>query len=218
MDEPTYLDLAAWPRRETFEYFRHYARPHFGVCTRVDVAPLKAWLAARDGVSLAVACHWLALRGALQVEAFRYRIEGPRVRVHGRVGASTVVLRDDDSIGFATLPWCEHFDTFARQARTAIDAARRPQPMNPLDDDASLLHFTTLPWVHFTAFTHARGGAPDDSTPKFAFGRCDAEGARLWMPLGIEVHHALMDGLHVGRFVQGFEEALADPAAVFGGG
>jgi chloramphenicol O-acetyltransferase type A len=33
------------------------------------------------------------------------------------------------------------------------------------------------------------------------------------MPLSVEVHHALMDGLHVGQFVQGFEAALADPMA-----
>jgi len=31
------------------------------------------------------------------------------------------------------------------------------------------------------------------------------------MPLSVEVHHALMDGLHVGRFVQGFEAAMLDP-------
>ena len=33
------------------------------------------------------------------------------------------------------------------------------------------------------------------------------------MPLSVEVHHALMDGLHVGRLVQGLEDRLQDPAA-----
>ena len=33
------------------------------------------------------------------------------------------------------------------------------------------------------------------------------------MPLSVEVHHALMDGLHVGRFVEGFEAALQEPQA-----
>jgi chloramphenicol O-acetyltransferase type A len=31
------------------------------------------------------------------------------------------------------------------------------------------------------------------------------------MPISIEVHHALMDGLHVGRYLNRLEEALADP-------
>ena len=37
-----------------------------------------------------------------------------------------------------------------------------------------------------------------------------------WMPPSVEVHHALMDGLHVGRYVQAFEAALAAPEAWLG--
>jgi chloramphenicol O-acetyltransferase type A len=29
----------------------------------------------------------------------------------------------------------------------------------------------------------------------------------------VEVHHALMDGLHVGRYVQALEAAMAEPMA-----
>jgi chloramphenicol O-acetyltransferase type A len=35
------------------------------------------------------------------------------------------------------------------------------------------------------------------------------------MPLNIEVHHALVDGLHVGRFVQGLEALLAAPESLY---
>ena len=48
-------------------------------------------------------------------------------------------------------------------------------------------------------------------------GRIDAVGsgtsARQWMPLSVEVHHALMDGLHAGSFIQGFEAAMREPLA-----
>jgi chloramphenicol O-acetyltransferase type A len=47
--------------------------------------------------------------------------------------------------------------------------------------------------------------------PKLAFGHIQADGARLWLPFSVEVHHALMDGLHVGRYVQAFEAALQQP-------
>jgi chloramphenicol O-acetyltransferase type A len=50
--------------------------------------------------------------------------------------------------------------------------------------------------------------------PKIAFGRIEPEGdgGKQWMPLSLEVHHALVDGLHVGRYVQALEAALATPA------
>ena len=75
------------------------------------------------------------------------------------------------------------------------------------------MYFTALPWLHFTSFSHARRWGQEDAIPRFAFGRADADGARLWMPFSVEVHHALMDGVHVGRYVQDFEAALREPQA-----
>ena len=37
-----YLDLAAWPRRATFEFFRGFDKPYFNVCVRLDVTALVA--------------------------------------------------------------------------------------------------------------------------------------------------------------------------------
>jgi chloramphenicol O-acetyltransferase type A len=33
----------------------------------------------------------------------------------------------------------------------------------------------------------------------------------MLMPFSVEVHHALMDGLHVARYVARIEEMLAEP-------
>ena len=46
-----------------------------------------------------------------------------------------------------------------------------------------------------------------------SFGRITDDGVHQWLPMSVEVHHGLMDGLHVGRYVQGFEAALAEPDA-----
>jgi chloramphenicol O-acetyltransferase type A len=211
----SYLDFERWARRDTFDYFRGFDKPFFNVCVRLDAAPLRAALTARGGGGLGLACYFVALRLANEHEAFRYRIEGERVRVHAAVDGSTTVLRDDgDSFGFADLDYVSDFDRFVERGRAAIETARRTHaPLDPKPDDTARIHFTTLPWLHFTSFSHARNWGREDSVPKFAFGRADSDGTRLWLPLSVEVHHALMDGLHVGRFVQDFEAALREPAA-----
>ena len=208
---PIYLDLARWPRRDTFEFYRGFDKPYFNLCTRLDVAALKA--AVREGgASLSLACHYIALRLANEIEPFRYRLEGGRVRVHPVVHGSTTVLRDDGSFAFADLRYEARFADFAASGAPVIAAARQGR-FDPHGDSTAVLHFTTLPWVHFTSFSHARNWGREDSVPKFAFGRIDADGERRWMPMSVEVHHALMDGLHVGRFVQAFEAALGEPRA-----
>jgi chloramphenicol O-acetyltransferase type A len=219
---PEYLDTRNWPRRAAFEHFSRFELPFFSLCTRLDVAPLKAALGrrpSRGGLSLA--CHYAALRAANAEPAFRLRLEGPdesaRVRIHSRVDASTTVLRDDESFGFATLRWQPGFAAFCEAGAAALQAVRdgppgfHETPPDPGDADAALMYFTTLPWVHFTSFAHARPLGTADSVPRIAFGRIDADGARQWLPVALDVHHALMDGLHAGRYLQALEAAFAQP-------
>lgn len=211
---PTLLDLAHWPRRQAFEHFRTFEQPFFSVCTRVDVARLEALVRGRQQGSLTLAAYFIALELANRIEAFRYRLQGDQVRVHASVHGSTTVLRDDGSLGFATLERDDDFAAFASVAGRQIQAVRSGRaPFAPGGPEEAVVYFTSLPWVHFTSFTHARSGGGHDSIPRLAFGRIDSEGPRRWMPLAIDVHHALMDGVQVGDFVQRFEAALAEPQA-----
>jgi chloramphenicol O-acetyltransferase type A len=197
------------------EYFRGFDKPYFSLCARVDVAALERRIAALGaGASLALGYHFIALKLANTIEPFRLRLEGGQVMVDDVVHGSTTVLRGDGSFGFAALALHEDFVRFAAAARQTIEAARTGAvPFEPGRTDAAVIYFTTLPWVHFTSFSHARNWGREDSIPRFAFGRIDAEEARRWLPVSIEVHHALMDGVHVGEFVQRFEAALAEPSA-----
>jgi chloramphenicol O-acetyltransferase type A len=76
-----------------------------------------------------------------------------------------------------------------------------------------LIYFTVLPWVSFTSFAHARTPGRGESVPRIAFGKFINENERIMLPISVEVHHALMDGLHVGRYLNGLEEALREPEA-----
>ncbi|HEV2905560.1 MAG TPA: CatA-like O-acetyltransferase [Pyrinomonadaceae bacterium] len=44
-----------------------------------------------------------------------------------------------------------------------------------------------------------------------AFGKFSKDDNRTWLPISIEVHHALMYGLHVGRFLEQMQNALMKP-------
>jgi hypothetical protein len=95
-------------------------------------------------------------------------------------------------------------------------AAGQPPP-EPEPEAPTLVHCTTLPWLHFTSFTHARDPAQGTDNPKLAFGQLRQAEARWWLPLCVDVHHALVDGVHVGRFVQAFEALLQSPDDWLGG-
>jgi chloramphenicol O-acetyltransferase type A len=135
-----YLDLAAWPRRDAFNFFRGFDKPYFNACVRLDVAQLKAALAARGRGGLALAYHFIALCLANRLSPFRLRLEGQRVRVrtqhHGAARGRPFACPADYQDGFSRLA-----------AHSAARAQRgRPAPFEPRLDDTAVIHFT-LPAV-----------------------------------------------------------------------
>jgi len=207
-----YLDVTSWARRDLFEFFRGYDKPYFNVCVQLDITELQALLRKRPGSSVSLAYHYLALRIANEVEPFRYRLRDGKVLVHDVIHGATTVLLSNESFAFAYFDYTADYRKFSADAQGVITEVKREGTFKsrPTDD---LIHFTTLPWVSFTSFSHARNWGQEDSVPKITFGKFTNEGKRVLMPFSVEVHHALMDGLHVGRYLSRLEAALADPEA-----
>ena len=82
--------------------------------------------------------------------------------------------------------------------------------LEPADHRDDLIHFSVLPWISFTSVSHARRLGTNDSVPKIMFGKHYEAGERRRMPVSIEAHHSLVDGLHVGRFFARFQALLDD--------
>jgi chloramphenicol O-acetyltransferase len=47
--------------------------------------------------------------------------------------------------------------------------------------------------------------------PRFAFGKVFGDPSLRQMPLAVQGHHALMDGVHVGKFYTQIQEYLLEP-------
>ena len=209
-----YLDLANWARRDVFEFFRGFDKPYFNICTSLDVTRLLKFLRGRPNVSVSLAYHYFALRMANEIEPFRYRLREGKVFVHDVIHGATTVLLPNETITFAYFNYQDDFAKFVGEAERAIKETQSGDgALRPRASDDGRVHFTTLPWVSFTSFSHARNWGREDSEPKIAFGKFTSENERTLLPISVEVHHALMDGLHVGRFLTGLEEALVEPEA-----
>ena len=222
---PRWLDLDGWGRRHHFEFFRHYDQPFFGICADVDVTKLYETRRAPDPPSFFVAALYSSLKAANDIEEFRYRLRKDRVLIHDVIHGGSTVLRDDETFGFAYFDFDPDFSVFASGAGRILKEAQGSS--GELDEQAErddLIHYSVIPWVTFTAFSHAWRRKPDDSVPKIVFGKHFDGGGRRKMPVSVEVHHALMDGLHTGRFFDRFQnylddaDALTEPGSGRGGG
>ena len=207
---PRYIDLANWSRRELFEFFIDYTNPYFNICALVDVTELVSFVHGRPDLRISLALHYFALRVANEIEPFRFRLKDGKVIVHDVINGGTTVMLPNESFSYAYFAYHEDFERFLSEAEQAIKRVQAEGSLKPTMRD-DLIYFTTLPWVSFTSFAHARNRGRGDSVPRIAFGKFMKENERTMLPISVEVHHALMDGLHVGRYLTALEEALAEP-------
>ena len=208
---PTYLDLATWPRREVFEFYRNFDKPYFNICTRLDVTNLLNELRQHPGVSVALTYHYFALKAANEIEQFRYRLRDGQVLVHEVINGGTTLMLPNETFTLVYFDYAKTFKEFIGPAQRAIEETKKDAAFKPKHEDDARIHCTTLPWISFTSFSHARNWRREDSVPKISFGKFTREHDRMLMPFSVEVHHALVDGLHVGRYVARIEELLAQP-------
>ena len=203
-----FVDLSTWKRRDHYLWFRHYEQPFFSVTVDVDVTTVWNASRKRGAPSFFLSSVFLMLKAANHVEAFRLRLRPRGVWRHDRVAVGPTIMRLDETFGFARLEPASTLKQFVAHANTAITEAARQtglkEPKNATDD---IVFHSVLPWLRFTAFTNALPGK-GDSIPRIVFGRCAREGRRMKMPVAVEVHHALVDGLDVARFFERFSDEL----------
>lgn len=204
-----YIDLETWPRRGHFEWLKAFDMPHFSICANMDITAFKRGV-EESGISFTVAVVYLIARVANDVPEFRQRIRGDAVVEHDMVHPSTTYLTEGDLFSFCHMPYDEEYAIFAERAAQQIALVKeRPS----IEDEAGrddLLFLTSIPWVSFTGFIHPMRLSPD-CIPRIAWGKFFPEGERLKMPLSVQAHHALVDGLHMGRYYEIMQTYLDHP-------
>ena len=214
MDEPRRIDLAQWPRREAYELFRGFGFPYVSLTADVDVGRVRAALRRRRA-SFTIGLVYVLARAANEVPEFRQRMRGADVVEHDVVHPSITVLAEDGTFRFVTLQYWPEFLRFASDAADRIARARRSASLWSEPDRDDLLFMTAVPWVAFTAMVHPVPLDPADSVPRIAWGKYRDVAGRTVMPLNVQAHHALVDGVHVGQFFEATERLLVEADEVF---
>ena len=210
-----HINLETWPRREQFRFFNAWDYPHFSLCANVDLTAFYPVVKQR-GISFNVATVYVLARAANAIPEFRYRIRVGEVVEHEVVHPATTILVNEDLFSFCTIDYTEDFSLFAARAAEQIAYVQEHPTVKDEPGQDDLLYLTAIPWVSFTSFMHPLDLSPVDSVPRFAWGKFFEDGEFLKMPLNVQAHHALMDGIHMGRFYKKVQDYLRHPGSVLG--
>ena len=201
------LDLNTWNRKEHFLFFKQMEEPFFGVTVPIDctIAYTKA---KAMGMSFFTYYLHKTLIAVNNIKAFRYRIIDDNVFIFDQIDASATILREDKTFGFSLMEYSEDIDKFAEITKNEIARIQNTTGLITRDFSENLIHFSAVPWVNFTSYSHARSFTFPDSCPKISFGKMMEENGKKTMQMSVHVHHGLVDGYDVGLFISAFEELM----------
>jgi chloramphenicol O-acetyltransferase type A len=207
------IDLETWPRRVHFNFFKNMDMPHFNLTANVDITAFYPLVKQRQ-LSFTVAIIYILSRAANEIQEFRLRIEGDQVVDYEVVHPSTTILIEDDIFSFSFFEYTEDFSEFAEKAAERIEYVKSNLILEDEPDVNKYLFMTSIPWVSFTSMMHPIHLSPADSVPRICWGKFFKEGESMKMPLGVQAHHAVMDGIHMGRYFIKVQEYLDQPEGI----
>lgn len=202
----TVIDIDRWKRRDQYHFFKNFETPWFNVTAPVDVTQLLK-NSRENGHPFSLSSVFHALQCINEIDELRYRIQGDEVLDFKSINAGVTILQPDETFMYCTLQNDDHHDRFITDSKAAIAEQKRSRGFEPhirLD----MVFFSILPRVAFSGISHAMNQSPTIFIPRIVFGKYHEVNGRMEMPVSLQVHHALADGLHVSKFFEQFQQRI----------
>ena len=209
-----WIELDSWNRKRHFEMFKDMDFPHYNLSAEVEVSNALAFCKSHK-LSSFVFMLYLITRTANQIENFRYRIREGAVCLHDKVNPSFTVLDEEDLYYHCSVEFLKDLSKFNEHCTKQISISKANKTLLDTVGRDDLLYMSCLPWIKYTSASHAMHLSPVDSVPRFYWGKYEKQMEQVSMPFSCQVHHALVDGVHVGKFFQLFQQYLLNPEILF---
>ncbi|MEW5819350.1 MAG: chloramphenicol acetyltransferase [Cyanobacteriota bacterium] len=210
----TIIEIDNWPRKEIYNFFKTYEIPYFSLCANLDITEAYQYCKQKN-ISFSKIIVYLSTRIANNIKEFRYRIKDNAIIEYNIVDPSFTILITSETFNFCTVNYCEDTIEFINRTETKIEELKNKNNLasEPVRDD--LIYMTCIPWVSFTSIGHPVRLKNPDSIPRVAWGKYFKENDRLKMPYNIQAHHAIIDGIHLGKFFESIQNYLSNPESIF---
>jgi chloramphenicol O-acetyltransferase type A len=106
------------------------------------------------------------------------------------------------------MEYFEDMAKFMKQARIEVERVKKERGLKFPTSEENIIHYSTIPWADFTSINHARRLDIGRSIPKITFGKITRDRDQMFLPVDVHANHAVMDGFHVGKFINRFQELL----------
>jgi chloramphenicol O-acetyltransferase type B len=199
------IDFETWKRKEYCQIYRMAVQPQYCVSFELDVTNFKKNV-KKNNWPFTLAFIFAVAKCANEIEEFRYRFLDGEVVLYESIDTSFTYLdKETELFKVVNVPLQDTLDKFVQLASVMAEK-QKEHFTGPVEND--VYQFSALPWLTFTHISHTDFGNREKAQPIFAWGRYYEKEGKFMMPFAVQVHHAFVDGIHIGKLANKLQQYL----------
>lgn len=199
------IDINNWERKQHYEIYRQFANARYDITLELDVTNLVRFVKKNKLSFTLTVIHTIA-KCANGIDEFRMRIENDEPVIYDELSLSFTYLNKKTNL-MKNVVVENDLDVFVFN-QNAKDVIETQDVYFTGALGNGIYQFSAIPWISYTHVSHTFSGNKDYSVPVFDFGKFYEKNERMVMPFSIEVHHAFIDGYHIGLLVEKLQKEL----------
>ena len=208
----TPIDLDTYARRHWYEHFCQFEIPVTYRTIQIDVTALKQYC-KQNNLKFSLTLGFILTRANNLVREFRHRIVNDTLVEYDTIIPAFTVMMPNNVFAIAKGVYTDNFAVDYHANLSNNERVVKGLTVTPPSEHFGQIFITTNPWTTQTA-VQAPFCKRFASMPVFCVGRMYDEAGRIKLGLGLQVHHGLVDGFHIGHVVDIVQKHLEDPAAI----
>ena len=191
------IDLEHWDRKEFYEHFIQEVVCTFSATVNVDITALK-------GQRLYPAMIWLLTKTVNEMPEFRTSLTGEGLGIYDSMHPMyTVFNKENKNFSGIWSYYSENYETFLKNYETDVQTYSKSTRYAPKEGTpVNSFNISMVPWLEFTSLNINVYDEGKFLLPIFTMGQFFERDGKRFLPLAIQVHHAVCDGYHLSVFVE----------------
>ena len=197
------IDMENWPRREFYQHYMEEVACGYSICVNMDITSL------RD-IRLYPAMLWLLTGTVNEFQQFRTHLSEQGLGYFDTMNPGyTIYNRETETFSAIWSEYCPEYAMFEKRYIEDVEKYRNstsfaPKPGRP----ENTFDVSMIPWTTFIAFNLNIPSGAKYLLPIFTMGKYYEENGRRYLPLAIQVHHAVCDGYHASCFIEQLQQKI----------
>lgn len=202
------IDIEHWNRKPYFEHYLNAVRCTYSMTVNIEITSLLHEIKLKN-LKLYPTLIYIIATVVNNHKEFRTCFdENGNLGYWDSMSPNYTIFHEDDET-FSSV-WTEYDEDFLCFYSNYLDdiknygSIKRFTPK--LDAQANTFPVSSLPWVSFTGFNLNVYNDGTYLVPIFTMSKYFEQNNKIFIPVSIQVHHAVCDGYHISRFVNEVQE------------